>query len=76
MKKINLLYKIVNNNINNQSELYTIAEKIGKYLYKQKIIGYVTIELIVFKTNYNCLISHYKNNVNKRKQRKAFPILE
>ena len=44
---------IINNNINNQSELYTIAEKIGKYLYKQKIMGYVTIELIVFKTNFN-----------------------
>ena len=43
---------IINNN-NNQSELYNIAEKIGKYLYKQKIMGYVTIELIVFKTNFN-----------------------
>ena len=44
---------IINNNLNNQSELYTIAEKIGKYLYKQNIMGYVTIELIVFKTNFN-----------------------
>ena len=51
---------IINNNINNQSELYTIAEKIGKYLYKQKIMGYVTIELIVFKTNFN-----YQQNTSK-----------
>ena len=43
-----------NNNITStQSEFYIIAEKIGKYLYKQKIMGYVTIELIVFKNNYN-----------------------
>ena len=43
-----------NNNTNStQSEFYIIAEKIGKYLYKQKIMGYVTIELIVFKNNYN-----------------------
>ena len=48
---------INNNNLNNQSELYIMAEKIGKYLYKQKIMGYVTIELIVFKTNFN-----YQNN--------------
>ena len=42
-----------NNNNNTQSELYSIAERVGKYLYKQKIIGYVTIELIVFKSNFN-----------------------
>ena len=46
--------------INSQSELYMIAEKIGKYLYKQKIMGYVTIELIVFKTNFN-----YQQNTSK-----------
>ena len=45
---------IINNNSKStQNELSIIAEKIGKYLYKQKIIGYVTIELIVFKSNYN-----------------------
>ena len=43
----------INNNTNTQSELYSIAERVGKYLYKQKIIGYVTIELIVFKSNFN-----------------------
>ena len=57
---------ILNNNINNQSELYSIAEKVGKYLYKQKIMGYVTIELIVFKSNvnynYNNQQSSTKNN--------------
>ena len=42
-----------NNNINVQSELYSIAERVGKYLYKQKIMGYVTIELIVFKSSFN-----------------------
>ena len=36
-----------------QSELYSIAERVGKYLYKQKIMGYVTIELIVFKSSFN-----------------------
>ena len=46
--------------MNSQSELYMIAEKIGKYLYKQKIMGYVTIELIVFKTNFN-----YQQNTSK-----------
>ena len=44
---------INSNNNNSQSELYSIAERVGKYLYKQKIMGYVTIELIVFKSNYN-----------------------
>ena len=56
---------IINNNninINNQSELFTIAEKVGKYLYKQKIIGYVTIELIVFKTNFNYNYNNQQNN--------------
>ena len=52
-----------NNNINNtQSELYTMAEKIGKYLYKQKIMGYVTIELIVFKNNFNYSNMQQSNN--------------
>ena len=51
---IDLINNNSNNNINiNNNELYMIAEKIGKYLYKQKIIGYVTIELIVFKSNAN-----------------------
>ena len=54
---------IINNNIKDQSELYTIAEKVGKYLYKQKIIGYVTIELIVFKSNF----SYNYNNENNPK---------
>ena len=49
------------NNANNQSELYMIAEKVGKYLYKQKIMGYVTIELIVFKTNFNYQQNSPKN---------------
>ncbi len=53
---------IINNN--NQSELYTMAEKIGRYLYKQKIIGYVTIELIVFKTNFNYNYNNQQNNKN------------
>ena len=57
---------IINNNnninINNQSELFTIAEKIGNYLYKQKIIGYITIELIVFKTNFNYNYNNQQNN--------------
>ena len=55
---------ILNNNINNQSELYSMAEKIGKYLYKQKIMGYVTIELIVFKSNVNY---NYNNQQNSTK---------
>ena len=54
---------IINNNIKDQSELYSIAEKVGKYLYKQKIIGYVTIELIVFKSNF----SYNYNNENNQK---------
>ena len=47
--------EVVNSNVNNNTppEFYTIAEKVGKYLYKQRIMGYVTIELIVFKNNYN-----------------------
>ena len=55
---------LMNNNQNNniQSEFYIIAEKIGKYLYKQKIIGYVTIELIVFKNNYNYSNIQQSNN--------------
>ena len=53
--------EIINNNIINRPELFTIAEKVGKYLYKQKIMGYVTIELIVFKTNFNYQQSTGKN---------------
>ena len=53
-----------NSDIMNQSELFTIAEKVGKYLYKQKIIGYVTIELIVFKTNFNYNYTNQQNNKN------------
>ena len=47
--------EVANSNVNNNTppEFYTIAEKVGKYLYKQRIMGYVTIELIVFKNNYN-----------------------
>ena len=52
----------LNNNNNTQSELYNIAEKIGKYLYKQKIMGYVTIELIVFKNNFNYSNMQQTNN--------------
>ena len=54
-----------NNNLvnsNTQSELYTISERIGKYLYKQKIMGYVTIELIVFKSNFNYSNMQQYNN--------------
>ena len=53
---------LMNSNNNTQSELYTIAEKIGKYLYKQKIMGYVTIELIVFKNNFNYSNMQQTNN--------------
>ena len=45
---------------NDNMNIYKIGEKIGKYLYKHDVIGYVTVELIVFK-NYN--ISNTKDNI-------------
>ena len=60
---------LINANNSTQSELYLIAEKIGKYLYKQKIMGYVTIELIVFKNNFNYNYSNtQQNNSNESGQ--------
>jgi hypothetical protein len=47
MKNINK-YNIDNEN-NNEFNINLICEKIGKYLYDHNIIGYVTIDFIVFK---------------------------
>ena len=68
--EISSIKKIDNNNnltlTNNENNLSNfdvkdISTKIGKYLYEHNIIGYVTIELILFKT-YNNTGSN--NNIN------------
>ena len=60
-KSENSFYSSENDNENEGIDLFKICNKIGKYLYKNDIIGFVTIELIAFK-NYKEHINYFKEN--------------
>ncbi len=62
LKSENSFYSSDNENDDNEGiDLLKICNKIGKYLYKNDIIGFVTIELIAFK-NYKEHLTYIKEN--------------
>ena len=60
-KSENSFYSSENDNENEGIDLFKICNKIGKYLYKNDIIGFVTIELIAFK-DYKEHLTYIKEN--------------